>query len=104
MQPRHGTRTYDTSTGREAAPLHNVESFAQFFHKLWDLEEIITVIGIAHDDIFPSGRQNSTHKGTAISPLSDTDYAGAQLCRDSLTPIATSIIGDDDFSCYFLFI
>ena len=104
MKKRHGARSYNAATGREAAPLHNVEPFTQFFHELCCLQEIIAIIGIAHNDIFPSSCKNSAHEGTAISSLSYVDQAGPELRRDNLTPIRATVIGDDDFSCYFLFI
>ena len=104
MKKRHGASPYDTATGRKTAPLDDVESFTQFLHELWSLQKIIAVVSIAHDDKFPSGRQNSTHEGTAISFLSYIDQASAELRRDRLTSIGASIIGNDDFSCYFLFI
>src|SRR4030095_8194608 len=104
MQPWHSARPYDTATGREPAPLDDVESFAEFLHELWNFEKIIAVVGIAHDDIFPSSRQNSAHQSTAVSSLSHVDQAGAELCRDSLTSVGASIVGNDNFSCYFLFI
>ena len=104
MKKWHGARLYDPPTRGEATPLHNVESFTQFLHELWSLQEIIAVISIAHDDIFPSGCQNSTHKGTAVSFLCHVDQAGAELRCDRLTPIRASIIGNDDLSWYVVFI
>src|SRR6266536_4899390 len=98
MKKRHGARPYGAATGREPAPLDDVKSFTKFLHELWNFEKIIAVISIAHDDIFPSSRQDSTHEGTAISSLSHVDQAGAELCRDSLTSVAASIVGNDDFS------
>ena len=104
MKKRHSARAYDTTPGRESAPLDDVESFTKFLHKLWSLQEIIAVIGIAHDNIFPSGSDDPTHERAAISSLAHVDQTSAEFRRDSLTSIAASIISNDNFSGYFLFI
>src|SRR5499426_1711347 len=104
MKKRHGARLYDPTTRREPAPLDDIESFAKFFHELWSLQKIIAVIGIAHDDkLSPRGR-DATHEGTAIPSLSYIDNAGSKLLGDRLTSIGASVIGNDDFSVYLLFI
>src|SRR5262249_26723333 len=104
MQPWHSARPYDTATGRKPAPLDDVESFAEFLDELRNLQEIITVIGIAHDDeLSPRGR-DATHESTAIPSPSYIDNAGSKLLGDRLTSIGASVIGNDDFSVYLLFI
>src|SRR5262245_11932517 len=104
MKERHGSRLHNPSARGEATPLHNVESFTQFLDEFWSLQEIIAVICIAHDDeLSPRGR-DATHEGTAIPSLSYIDDAGSKLLGDRLTSIGASVIGNDDFSVYLLFI
>ena len=73
MKKWHGTPGFPAPTRGKATPLHNVEDPSRSFSsELWSLQEIIAVISIAHDDIFPSGRQNSTHEVALPYPLSRT--------------------------------
>src|SRR5262245_35085990 len=104
MKERHRPRFHNPSARGEATPLHNVESFTQFLDEFWSLQEIIAVVSIPHDYELSARRQNSSHKGIAIAFVSYVDQAGAEPRRNRLASIGASVIGNDDFSVYLLFI
>src|SRR5262245_66300332 len=104
MKKRHGSWFHNPSARGEATSLHNVESFTKFLDEFWSGQKIIAVICIAHDDeLSPRGR-DATHESTAIPSLSYIDNAGSKLLGDRRTSIGASVIGNDVFSVYLLFI
>jgi len=50
-----------SATRRKTATLHEIKSLAQFGNESWNLQKVVTVVSIAHDDKFATRRGYSVH-------------------------------------------
>ncbi len=50
VEKRHRTRTDSAAARRPPTTLDQIETFAQFRHKIWNFVKVIAIVGIAHDD------------------------------------------------------
>src|SRR6185369_1987146 len=67
VEKRHRSGCNRTAANRQPAALNQVIAVAKAFHKAGDLEKVVTIIGIAHDDVLSARSGDSSHQGTAIT-------------------------------------
>ena len=67
-------------------------------NELGGFQEVVGVVGIAHDDVSATGGGDAAHEGVAITLVGDGDYACAKLLRDLGRTIVRAVVGDDDFA------
>ena len=78
MQHRHRAGHDGATPGRETAALDQVVALAQFFQKAGNLAEVITAVGIAHDDEASASRGYPAHQGAAVAPRRNIDDSRAE--------------------------
>ena len=97
MQRRHCTG-FDTAL--KAVTHNEVVAFPQFFNKRIQMQEIVTVICISHDDILALCGVTSTNQRCAVSTLSNIYYTRTTASCDILRSIGTAIIRNKDLAFY----
>ena len=60
--------------------------------------KVVTVVGVAHDDVAPGSSSNPTHQRIAITRVLHVNDASAERLCDFDGPIGAAIICDDDFA------
>src|SRR5262249_34921754 len=79
---------------------YEVVAFAQLMDKWFEVTEVVTVIGVTHDDVFAARRRDAAHESAAISLLFDVYHARAQLVTDLLRAVGAAVIGHDNLARY----
>src|SRR5205807_7346104 len=86
VKERHRVWHHPTSARRQTAPLYELVALAKLFDEPWDLEEIIAVVSVPHDDVAAAGSRDTGHEGVAVplrrhaydsGPLADGDVLRA---------------------------
>src|SRR5258708_20461363 len=98
MQDGHRARHDLATARRQTASLHQVITLAHLFEEARNLLEVVTAIGITHDDEATARRGYAAHQGTAITTLRDEDYSRAEACLDVLRPVGAAVVRHNQFS------
>ena len=98
VRERHGTwRNGSTSTGK-TAPLNEVVACAQRCHELRDLEEVVAVVGVSHNDELPVRCLDSSHQRTAVAGSFHMNQPRAELLGNRLRSVGAPIVCDHDLA------
>ncbi len=95
VAPRHRARL-DAAT--EAIAHHDVVAFAPFGHELRDGREIVTIVGVTHDDEAPARRGDARAQGVAITARAHANHSRAALFGDFERAVGRAVVGNDDFA------
>src|ERR1043166_4547694 len=95
VQRRHCVRL---DTAAKAIAHDQIVAFAQFLNKWHQVDEVVRIVGVAHDDEPSARRANSTHEGAAVTLRSHIDHATSALRRQTRRAVSRSIVGDHDFA------
>ena len=71
MRGRHSTRQDVSATGGEAATLDQLEARPELFHELWDLFEVVAIIGVSHHYPSPPRCPNASDESVSVAPFDD---------------------------------
>ena len=61
-------------------------------------EEIVAVVGVAHDEVLAAGCGDAAHEGVAVAAAGDVDDASAEFASDLLGAVGAAVVADDDFA------
>ncbi len=61
VQKGHGARKHTAPRDRKPTALDEVESLAQRLDEAGELEEVVAVVGIAHEDVADTGSLDAPH-------------------------------------------
>jgi hypothetical protein len=95
MQGRHRARQ---DSPAEPVAHHEVESFAKFGEERVHLGEIVSVVGIAHQNKSPVRRRDASLQGAPIPPRLNWNHSRPEGRGDLLRTIRAPIIGDNHFA------
>src|SRR5262245_56759840 len=95
MEKRHRARRNAAS---KAVSHDKVAAIAQSRYELIEAREIVTVVGVPHDDVGPARRRNASLQGRAVATLGhgNDPCAGGERKLDGA--IGGTIIGDQHFT------
>ena len=96
VQQRHCPRQDRASTGGQSAALYQVITGPEFLHETGDVEEVVAVVGISHDDIGPAGRPDTSLEGGTVAPLPDLYQASPHCRRYRRRRIGAAVVSNDD--------
>ena len=85
------------ATLRSTRSWDQVITFAQLFEEARNLLEVITAVGIAHDDEAAAGGGDAAHQGAAITARRNIDYSRTESRRDVERTVGAAVVGDDNF-------
>jgi hypothetical protein len=90
------------SAGFDAAPEpvahYQVMALPELFQEGHEVAEVVTIVGIAHDDVFATGRINAAQQSAAVAFLLDLDDARTEASGDFLAPVRAAVVGDYDLA------
>ena len=66
--------------------------------KARQVAEVVTVVGVGHEDVFSVGCFESGEQGGPVASNGDVDDACAFVGRDGEGAVGASVVGDDDFA------
>ncbi len=89
---RNITRTIADSSG---LPSQRCSTGTQLLQKTWDLEEVVAVVRVAHDDVGPARRVDRTHQRGAVAPFVDVHHTRPHPLGDPGRAVAAAVIPDD---------
>src|ERR1700680_2446640 len=95
VQPWHGSRLDPTL---EAVAHYEIVALSQFFKQPRDIPEIITAIGVSHDDVLAARSINPVHKRIAVATCLDVYDPSSHPKRDFGRSVTTAVIGHDNFT------
>src|SRR5689334_1806644 len=78
MQKWHRAGKEGSAARRKSASLREIVTLAQLLEKAWDLTEIVAVVRVAHEDVLPASRGDSSHESGAVAFLANRDDARAE--------------------------
>src|ERR1043166_5808228 len=81
VQRRHCVRL---DTAAKAIAHDQIVAFAQFLNKWHQVDEVVRIVGVAHDDEASARRADSAHKGAAVTFRGPMDHASPALRRQAL--------------------
>ena len=64
------------------------------------LQEIVAVVGVAHNDVPAARRADPAHERAPVAPLRDCRHPCAHLRGDLLRPVGTAVICHNDLARY----
>src|SRR5262249_37626391 len=77
---------------------HQVVTLAQLLNERAQLREVVTVVGVTHDDVPRPGGVDPGTEGAAVPLHLDMDDAGPQPTRDLRRSVRAAIVRDDDLA------
>ncbi len=98
MAGGHGSGKDGAAAAGEPAALDQIGSGDEFLVKFAQLQEIITVVAIAHEHEFAARVVYAAHEGIAVTLGLDVNDASAQTFGDLDGAIGAAVVGDDDFA------
>src|SRR4029450_1834349 len=98
MEKRHGARHHGPAAGRESAALDEIVSFAELLEEPADLEEVVGVVGVAHDHIPAARRGDTPDQRVAIAFGRHADDPDAGVPGALARPVGRAVVGDDDLA------
>ena len=96
--PRHGAGDDFSTACWHTAPHDEVGAGAEFLDEGFDLGEVITEIGVAHDEESSMGGIHSVAEGVAVAFFGNIDNAGTELAGYVLGSVGAAVVGDEDFA------
>ena len=63
-----------------------------------ELAEVVTGVGVGHEDVFSVGGLDAGHEGRAVAADWNVDDAGAFVGGDFLRAVGAAVVGDDDLA------
>jgi hypothetical protein len=75
--------------------VNQLVAFAELFDKLWDLEKVVAVVRISHDDKPAACGGNAAHQSISVSFVLNVDYACSQTGSDILRAVGAAIVGNN---------
>src|ERR1700739_721215 len=79
MKSRHRARL---NAAAKSVPHYQLRALAQLRYETRDVREIVTSIGIAHQNVPSTRRPDSSHQSVSISRVGYADYACSITLRD----------------------
>jgi hypothetical protein len=73
-------------------------SLAKPSDKLWDFEEVVTVVGVPHDDVPATRGLDPSHQRAAVAFGRDGHDSGTQAPSDLQAAIGAAVVGDYDLA------
>src|SRR5258708_3498721 len=95
VQRRHGA---GLDAAAKAIAHDEVVAPAQFVDEIGNLNEIVAVIGVAHDDVFTAGGGDARLQRRAVAPLVDADYGGSIVLGNFNRAIGRAVVRDNHFA------
>ena len=83
---------------QEAIAHHQVVALTEVGDKIFQLREIVAVVGVTHDDEFSAGRRDSTAQCGSVPSFGDGHHARAEASGNFLRPIRAAVVRDDDLA------
>src|SRR5205085_12489906 len=75
MKERHRAWEYPPSSAFQPTTLHQLVSGAERRDELWQLEQVVAIVGIADQDVLPARRGYSAHQRAAVALSGDWNNA-----------------------------
>src|SRR5204862_3930119 len=63
-----------------------------------DVEKVVAVVGVAHDDVGAACGVDAAHQGVAVAFFFDVNHASAQAAGYFGGTIGRAVVGDEDFA------
>src|SRR5215813_4776476 len=98
MRKRHGAWHNFAPAGGQSATLYHIEALSEFFDEARDLEKVVTIVGIAHDDKPTARRSDATHQCVAVSFAFNVDNSSSPAGRNCLRAVRATVVGHNDFT------
>ena len=98
MQERHRAGHHRAAPCGQAAALHEVVTLTQALHEPRDLEEVVAVVGIAHDDEPAARGVDAGHQRVAVALVRHMDDTRAVPLGDGHRPIFAAVVGNNHFA------
>ena len=98
--PRHGAGDDFAAACGHAAAHDEIGTGAEFFDERLDLAEIVTAVGVAHDEIFSPGGFHPVAQGVAVAFFGNIDNPGTKLAGDVLRAVGAAIVRDENFAIH----
>ena len=95
MERRHGARL---DPPREPVAHHEIGPRPQAADERCERAEVIAVVGITHDHVLATGRQDPTEQGAAVAWLRHRDHPGSRIRGQPLTAIRAAIVSYNDLT------
>ena len=92
MQRRHRSG-FDAAF--EAIAHDQIRAVAQFFQERLQRIEVVTIVGIAHDNVSPARGGNSGYQGGAVAAGRHIDNPCSELAGNALGAVGAAVVGDD---------
>ena len=98
MQKRHGTWQNRSSATRQTATLYEIKILSQFLYKSRDLQEIVTVIGVAHQHKLALAGFDAVHQRRTVPANGHVDGSRSVVHGDLFRCIRAAIVRQNDFA------
>ena len=95
MQRRHRLRLDATA---KAITHYQVVTFTQLLDKRHQVDEVVGIVGVAHDDETATRGADTAHKCAIVTFGGNVDHPRAAFRREALRAISRTIVGDDYFA------
>src|SRR6266508_2695960 len=82
----------------ESVAHYQAKVLSQFSDKRAEFGKVVTVVGIANDDVLTARGDNTPPQGITISFFLNIDDAGTQFGCDSLRSIRATVISNNNFT------
>lgn len=77
---------------------HHVVSFSKLLDETGNQSEVVTIVGVAHDDELAFGRGDAAHQSGSVAALLDRNDTRAYGLGQGLRAIGAAVIGNDYFA------
>ncbi len=98
VQPGHRAGIDPAAPRRQPATHDQVAAPGQLFHQRRDGREIVTEIGIAHDDPAPARGERPRPQRAPVTPARRLDQLRAERPRQGLRAVGAAVVGHHDFT------
>jgi hypothetical protein len=95
VRKRHSAGS-DAAT--KAIPHNQIETGAELFDERHQRQEVITVIGIAHDNELASSRLDASRESGSVASDRNANEPSPELLNEFGRAVGAAIIGDDNFT------
>ncbi len=100
VQRRHSARLYPPL---ETVPHHQVIALPQLLYERRQMQEVVAVVCVPHDDIFPKGAVTAPNQGCAVSLLWHMHDPCPFLFGNLLGAVGTSVVRNYNFPIHAAF-